>query len=149
MMPKILKTVFLALGLAMLWIGFLSNYRLNKQQIAVEDSTPAPNSRQLETYTLKNDSYSDDAVEELKFNNPGNGDHTLIYQLGDFPESEDDALEYINTAGFADEFNELEVGINAEDSNEPFPVLLIFGGVGFLLIGFLTLRKEVQKKQTF
>ena len=147
MIPKLVKRLFLALGLAMLWLGFLYSYELNKQESAVVEADKKQAARHFETYTLSNDAYSEEAIEELKFNNPGNGDRALIYPLGDFPESDEVEPEYINTAGFTEEFDELEV--SAESTEAPFPLILVFGGAGFLLIGFLTLRKETQKKQAF
>ena len=144
MIPILVKRLFLALGLAMLWLGFLYSYELNKQENALVEADKKPAARHFETYTLSNDAYSEEAIEELKFNNPGNRDHALIYPLGDFPESDEVEPEYYNTAGFAEEFNEFEV--SAESTKLPFPLILVFGGAGFLLIGFLAIRKETQKE---
>lgn len=147
MIPNIIRTIFLALGLFMLWLGFLYHYELGIREklpeeaiISTEKQDALP-VRELATYTLSNDAYSAEAVKELEFNNLDSKENTLIYRLGEYQES-DQMPETINTAGFATEFDLLEEETKAEkqDPARSLPALLSGGGILFLLIGFLAFR---------
>ena len=139
MILKILRTIFLAVGLVMVCLGFFNIYELAKPSEEAIDASPSPASRQLETYTLSNNAYSEKAVEELEFRNVGNDESTLIYRLDDLPESD----ERINTAGFAEEFDAFEeAAVASKPEAGNFPVLLICGGSAMLALGIFSFRLE-------
>ncbi len=145
MIPDIVKKVFIALGLAMVWLAFFCSYELKMQKEASVTPETVQSPRGLETYTLTNNSYSEEVVEELEFNNVNNKDRTLIYRLQDLPESES-GPERVNTAAFADEFDALDAAYE-EPEEAGFSVILAGGGVLFLIFGFYTFHVEHQKKE--
>ncbi len=57
MIVRVIQTIFLVVGLAMVWLGFLYNYELSS---LAEQEPPGRQENKFEVYTLANTSFDED-----------------------------------------------------------------------------------------
>ena len=133
MKMKTLRITFLALGLAMVWLGFFYKYELSKQEAVAEEKKPGTHVEGFDTYTLENDQYEGEYSPQTEFTFLNDNDSIFLLR------EEEPALNTVNTASFGKEFELLE---QEESSPGFFPVLLICSGAAFLFFGIASFRKS-------
>lgn len=150
MLPKIFRTIFLALGLAMVWLGFFYQYELKKQPVIVQEFEEESFYGGLEVYTLADDNYSesDEALSGLElmplhvtdFSVSISPDESLspdIEQQQEQIEEESAAIP----AETAVEVNELQAEQPMQEAGiGRFPLVLAAAGAFFLFCGVLSCR---------
>ena len=130
MVAKTVRTIFLALGLAMIWLGFFYSYELKKMQASGAAGGSAEPLVEFETYTLENNQYEGEFSPKVEFSLMNETDSSYLLM------QEEPAVNSYNTAGFAKEFDLME----QERTLSLFPVILTFAGAVFLVFGFFSCK---------
>lgn len=141
MLPKVVRTIFLALGLAMLWLGFFYQYELKKQPVIVQEAEEENFFGELELYTLADDNYteSDEALSGLELMPLHVTDFSISVPAEEswLPKIEQDGAGTPAAAGT----EEVETGVFVQEAGTGrFPLILAAAGAFFLLCGVLSCR---------
>lgn len=144
MLPKVVRTIFLALGLAMLWLGFFYQYELKKQPVQpviVQEAEEENFFGELELYTLADDNYteSDEALSGLELMPLHITDFSISVPAEEswLPKTAQDGAGTPAAAST----EEVQTGaIVQEAGTGRFPLILAAAGAFFLLCGVLSCR---------
>lgn len=136
MIARITQTVFLALGLAMVWLGFLYSYEL--KNMPQQEEEPVVEENRFEVYTLANASFEEEEdvqkVELNKLEEPDLVVSTTEERFIQVPEA-------VEEDPFA--FEEPEVnaaGASAAGTPDHFPYVLAGSGLLLLLCGVASVK---------
>lgn len=141
MLPKVLRTIFLALGLAMIWLGFFYHYELKKQPVMVQEAEAEDFYGELELYTLADDNYteSDEAFSGLELMPL----HVTDFSISVAPEESWLPIAEHGQAAAPTETitEEVQTGALVQEAGiGRFPLILAAAGAFFIFCGVLSCR---------
>lgn len=133
-----IQTIFLAVGLAMVWLGLFYGYELNvRQQAQQEEAYFFEQESSFEVYTLSNKRYGEDSTQNMKLNELEGADlsaasagETFISEPGLFQDKE--------LLGESIEREDEEGAV--EEVPASFPLMLALGGLLLIACGMASVR---------
>lgn len=145
MLPKVLRTIFLALGLAMIWLAFFYHYELKKQPVIVQEYEEESFYGELETYTLADDNYteSDETFSGLELMPLHVTDFSISISPKEdwLPSIEQQQEQMDEDAATAAEVKEMPAAQQVQEAGiGRFPLVLAAAGAFFLFCGVLSCR---------
>lgn len=133
-----IQTIFLAVGLAMVWLGLFYTYELNARQQGQEgEGNFFEQETGFQVYTLSNKSYGEDSTQTMKLNelegadlSVSSAEETFISEPGLFQDKEllGEKIEEENKAGAV------------EEAPASFPFMLAFGGLLLFCCGLVSVK---------
>lgn len=148
MLTRLLSTIFLALGLAMIWLGFFYHHELQRKAVVEQEAREEPFFEELEFYTLADDQYteSDDALSGVELSPL----HVTDFSIYAFPE---DQVLREGSAGFEESpessmeaLAEKESDFLEEGPVENFPLILGMAGAVFMAFGIFSCKVSEMKQ---
>lgn len=136
MIARVIQTIFLAVGLAMVWLGFLYSYELKnlaKQEELVE--LEVKEEAVFETYTLANTTFDEEEdVQAVKLNKIQEPDLQVATSEERFREEPEKVEEEV--------YEPEEAGLVAGNIPGDFPYILAGSGLLLLLCGIASVKNS-------
>jgi hypothetical protein len=151
MLTRLLTTIFLALGLAMVWLGFFYHHELQRKAVVEQEAGEEPFFEELEFYTLADDQYteSDDALSGVELSPL----HITDFSIYVFPEDQvlhesSESLEKSpeSTKSAMEALAEKESDLLEEGAVENFPLILAMSGALFMAFGIFSCKVSELKQ---